>query len=305
MNRFYNISEAYSKLSAVVEKDEGLLDEIPRLDELQMKGLDVQKYNQSYRLVKKLETDEEGMEEVTVRVPGVICRKMLPPVTRTIAGGPKVWKQYVQLTGLGHPKYNAMVQRIDQVVGKFKEKMAPLNIRAWDKVQYEGQLALDMHSRYFTRRQDDPAGIHETFSESVDPLHILEDSRGADFISTSENKVQYCSKEGRPNGQIRYSKCNPGDFMEGDLVEADVAFACFRVQQNEYRLYLIIRILAKISSELRLQAQEKMKEENQRRAGRAQAEQKKGPVLKRRFVECESDMEVEEEELARMKAMKI
>lgn len=32
-------------------------------------------------------------------------------------------------------------------------------------------------------------------------------------------------------------------------MEADVGFACFRINQNEYRMYLILHMLAKVSSE--------------------------------------------------------
>ncbi|KAF9033544.1 hypothetical protein BJ165DRAFT_1357219 [Panaeolus papilionaceus] len=279
---------------------------------------------QSFKLVKQTGKEEDDTEEVTARVLGIICTRKLPPVTRKMwvtvyiqIRGPKIWKQYVQLTDMGHGVFESMTKKLEVVTERFRAHLSPLLVQSPTKLQYDGHQAMEMHCRYFTRRTEDPSGVHERFPRNIDPYHILEDSRGGEYISTADNIVQYCRKEYRTEGGARYTKCNPEEFEEGDVVEAEVAFACFRVNQNEYRPYLILRVLAKVSSD----AQQVRTSDNQpqddllkakQRARQKLDEEKRGSKsqdrpknVKRKYIECESDMEVEEGEVERMKKMTI
>ncbi|KAF9052102.1 hypothetical protein BJ165DRAFT_1340628, partial [Panaeolus papilionaceus] len=104
-------------------------------------------------------------------------------------------KQYVQLTGLGHPLFEGMAKKLEGVRALFQDKMGSMVVQAWTPCHYDGHVALDMHSRYFTQWQDDPTGVHVGFEDTVDPMHVLEDARGADYICTQDNQVQYCRKD--------------------------------------------------------------------------------------------------------------
>jgi hypothetical protein len=74
---------------------------------------------------------------------------------------------------------------------------------------YEGDLALDFHARYFTDRELVPHEKHIPFDQLVDPAHILEDLRGAGFIHSADNHVEYCVRRNKEDGTVEYDFNSP------------------------------------------------------------------------------------------------
>ncbi|KAJ2911705.1 hypothetical protein MD484_g8709, partial [Candolleomyces efflorescens] len=300
MNRFYDEGEAKRHLLALLPAQAANPSVVtaPLLSEIQLPLCNVLPYEQpeAYRLTNTVEGEAA---EVTVRVPGILCSKMLPPVTRPL--GVKSRKhvrnlrQFVRLTGLGLIAFDELAGKIEEINAKFRESLP-----TGDQVQglvlqeYEGEVALDMHSRYFTDRAAVPGLKHIPLHDDVDPLHILEGLRGPHFIHAPENEVQYCRKVCGEGDNVRYQSMTPANFGEGDVVEAHVALVAYPLGVKNYKMVMSLRTLALISSECReraevcrQQALEEAKAHQQGPKRQRQAAAGAGAILKRRYVAVE------------------
>jgi hypothetical protein len=76
--------------------------------------------------------------------------------------------------------------------------------------EYDGKCAIDAHTRYFTDRRHAPSLKHEVIPTSIDPHRHLDIARGANFIYTSENVVEYC-EQNVVNGGNRCVPSHPVD----------------------------------------------------------------------------------------------
>ncbi|KAJ2913530.1 hypothetical protein MD484_g6886, partial [Candolleomyces efflorescens] len=260
MNRFYDEEAAKRILnnSLTGESSQGDQGGSIMLSRLQVQTCTVANYEQpvAYRLNHTVNGEPE---EVTICIPGILCSKTLPPFTRTPAvKSPKHvrhLRQFVRLTGLALGSFDESALKLDEVNQLFEASLPPTyHLQRLATQQYEGDVALDVHARYFTDRASVPTVKHVPFSPDVDPHHILEAIRGPQFIHAPENDVQYCRRITGVHETARYELLGPANFKEGDIVEAHVAFVAYPQGDKEYKLVMSLRSLALITSSCRQEA---------------------------------------------------
>ncbi|PPQ81191.1 hypothetical protein CVT24_009468 [Panaeolus cyanescens] len=282
MNIFYNCDEARNRLKGYlcdqrVDSTETYhIQQMIQMDTAKMKVLRQTNNNlRSPRLV--MEKGDGTYGEVCVRLPGILCRKVLPPVRRNISNTqPHVvrsMKQSVKLTGLGLGEYARFQEVINMVHTMFEDTLGKGTVQSVDCKPYEGHLSFDVGTRYFTDRDDAPTQEHVPFSRDDDPIFILELLRKDKFIHTEDNVVQYCSKVIMDGSEPSYMSAKSEIFQEGDIVEGHVAFACWPVGKDRYQLTLMLRALASLDTELRKGAWATAKSVRPEKSG---AERKRG-----------------------------
>ncbi|KAJ2921134.1 hypothetical protein H1R20_g15961, partial [Candolleomyces eurysporus] len=255
MNCFYDAANAKLALDAqFLEPNDDCID-IVSLSAFEIGECAVSQFEQpsALRLIKNVNGEQE---EVCVRIPGILCSKTLPPVTRPLsvknAKHIRHLRQYAKLTGLGCGTFEGLQAKIVEIHQKFARSVTESeHVQDLDFHPYEGDFALDVHARYFTDRHSAPGLKHVPFTTDVDPLHILESIRGVKFIHAPENEVQYCRRVTDESGAASYESMPPAALKEGDLVEAHVAFVAYPLGNHQYKLILSLRTLSLLSSEWR------------------------------------------------------
>ncbi|KAG2022487.1 hypothetical protein CC2G_000229 [Coprinopsis cinerea AmutBmut pab1-1] len=203
-----------------------------------------------YRLTSKDDLDQE----ICLRIIGVICSKVLPPLLNK----PRIQsdrdlrnlRQFVKVTGLGDPSFEVAMEGVREIFSKFEYVHGAERLIGVEAKLYEGELALDCHSRYFTDRERAPHEKHIPFPELVDPKHILEDIRGPAFIHGPDNHVEYYSKS-FDGGHPRYDPIDPAILKEGDIVELSISFMSVPIKNGNFRLVTSLRAVALLSNETR------------------------------------------------------
>ncbi|KAJ2924551.1 hypothetical protein H1R20_g12534, partial [Candolleomyces eurysporus] len=251
MNAFYNHDDARSMVNAFLAKcyqDGGNSTFFPLLS-----VIDWFSNPDCWRLMS---SGNEDAEEIQVRIPGIMCRSMLPPFTRKVSPKDKSTirnlRQFVKLTGLGALVYGEMEKKIKEVENIFRKAIGGRPVISMAFHEYEGHYALDAHCRYFTDRRVAPMMKHEGFSKGVDPDHRLEVARGEDFVHGIENVVQYLRLATEEGGVARYEEVPPSTFKNGDVVEARVAFICYPLFEGGCKIVPTLRSLILLSDEARV-----------------------------------------------------
>ncbi|KAF6754968.1 hypothetical protein DFP72DRAFT_965302 [Ephemerocybe angulata] len=247
MNCEYDTDKAKDVLSAIRQDEykatEGIAStgivglERTKLDKLRVVDL---QYPPSTRL---LEEDDDS--EAVFKMQGVICGKMLPPVLALPYGTNTPSKirnlrQHVKITGFGSKEFEGYVDKLQDIHDKFSGQVADRTIDPFDFLPYEGNAALDSHSRYFTDRHLIPYEKSHRFLPGVDPHRILRTIQPDDFVHGPDNVVEYCARTADSNGRISYSPCEPSVFKVGDLVE--VAFSCVGVPIKGQRMRILLQL---------------------------------------------------------------
>ncbi|KAF6751808.1 hypothetical protein DFP72DRAFT_1070846 [Ephemerocybe angulata] len=197
----------------------------------------------------------DEQEEVTVTVAGIISDKTLPPVYQLRSTKPEHVRylgQFVRLTGLGSHTFEESQDRLREIFEEFRRTEGVDTLEGFEFGLYEEQYCIALHTRYLTDRRNVPGQRHIDFPADVDPEHALEDARDIQFIRTVDNVVQYAKKVEAQDGTARYEHLAPGEFKEGDLVEATGAFIAYPGgEAGKYKLVFALRSLALLTSAFR------------------------------------------------------
>ncbi|KAJ2913339.1 hypothetical protein MD484_g7076, partial [Candolleomyces efflorescens] len=300
MNSFYDGEAARLALDAFMTEAVQRKEENIPFAMLESDGADVTFVLQpeSYRLTENIDGVKE---EITVRIPGIICSKTLPPVERRLTATTKNQirnlRQYVKITGLGSLQFADLEEKVELVYQRFLGAIKE-GVQHPGFTPHEGDSAIHLHSRYFTERRFAPNLCHTPFSKDVDPLHILEDLRGADYIHAADNDVQYLKKIQDGQNAPRYETLTPSEFKEGDIVEAGVSFVAYpQGKGHPFKLVFTLRSLALISSEHRMMSisQRNANGGPQREAkngnGKRMGEEEGILVVKRKYITTTPDEE--------------
>ncbi|KAK7032221.1 hypothetical protein VNI00_013395 [Paramarasmius palmivorus] len=158
-------------------------------------------------------------EEVVFTIHGIILQCDLPPIIRPFgkSTSPKHLQQRILLTGLGTPTFN---QALDGLVRL--DSLLRLNLRDTPKELAQnigGHPTLGITNRYFTSKRMANEEEHIGFNDSIDPKGILEAFRGDTLVHTTENKVFYYRKQTHLSGDGLFSKTQPANIKNGDIVE--------------------------------------------------------------------------------------
>jgi hypothetical protein len=111
-------------------------------------------------------------------------------------------RQTLQLTGLGCDKFQDgmdNMQHLHQILSRQVPEgaMEPLVFS-----QFGRYISLDMATRYFTSRQDDPNGIPMDFDQSTDPKGVLTSmTANGKYFHGEDNKVLYYRVGHGDNGE--------------------------------------------------------------------------------------------------------
>ncbi|RXW16443.1 hypothetical protein EST38_g9411 [Candolleomyces aberdarensis] len=295
MNRFYDAANARLGLNTYLNRSMQESRDSEFLGGLNVQQCTVTMFNepQCFRMTKRVDAQ---LEEVVVHVPGILCSKTLPPIERALVAKPshvRNLRQYVKITGLGSLPFDSLCNKIDEVHARFCAELPGQEVAYPEFRPYEGDFALDLHSRYFTERRYAPRLRHQPFNDDVDPYHILEHVRGADFIHAPDNEVQFLKKTYDGNNCARYETLPPKALKEGDLVECSFGFVAYPLgKQGGHKLVLHLRAVSLISAIFR------EKSESAREAHLPPATTKgrkrdlgsdeSAPILKRKYIPTDS-----------------
>ncbi|RXW12802.1 hypothetical protein EST38_g13049 [Candolleomyces aberdarensis] len=260
MNTFYDEDDARAWLNTYIAKcfqDGGKTVFLPQLT---LGEVRVEEFRDP--LCWRMTVVNEGdVEEVEVKIPGILCRNMLPPITRKLSpkdkGTIRNLRQFVKVTGLGVLVYGEFQKKIEEIERLFAEAVKPRIVKSLTFHEYEGEYAIDAHCRYFTDRRVAPMVKHQGFSDVVDPEHRLEVARGEDFVQGPDNVVQYLTLV-TEDGKERFEAISPGDFKNGDIVEIRVSFMCFPLYEGGCKVVPTLRSLILLSNHARKAAHETM-----------------------------------------------
>ncbi|KAJ2911792.1 hypothetical protein MD484_g8622, partial [Candolleomyces efflorescens] len=269
MNSEYNSDAARATLKKLLADQEGSPEGAEMLVNVQLDHLNVTAFREPdcLRLTQLVQSE---VEEVHVKVVGVLCSKTLPPIDRELrAQGAKhvrKLRQFCKISGLGLPEFDSLRTKVEHVWAQFAAQAGDKLVQPVSFACHEGDYAIDVHARYFTDRQATPGSKHIPFTRDVDPLSILDDLRGSMFIHGPDNYVQYCKKVEREDGLgYRYEYLAPANLKEGDIVEATISFIAYPFGESGYKLVLALRALALLSSEEREKSLKARQESVQRR----------------------------------------
>jgi hypothetical protein len=164
------------------------------------------------------ESEDSEIEEVILRIQGVVCNRELPPVRFPF----KVYvlisqaaattysyhsrqpnrrlylRQSMMLTGLSSPKFNDAILSIRAIEDIFRRQVADRNMEVWVSSAFQGHPSIDVGNRYFTPRQHALQEHHISFSPTIDPDNILSEAMRDEFVHIEDNDVEYyeARKEG-------------------------------------------------------------------------------------------------------------
>jgi hypothetical protein len=91
--------------------------------------------------------------------------------------------------------FQSLESNIGSVVDAFQRAISPARLAPFGCNVWDGDYAIDAHTRYFTDRRHAPSLRHEGFSNGIDPKRFLDVMRGVNFIHCDENRVEYCKRD--------------------------------------------------------------------------------------------------------------
>lgn len=100
-------------------------------------------------------------------------------------------RQAVTLTGLSSDIFQKAITNLREILTTITGHFPDDSVNHWEPATYEGHLALDIHTRYFTSRRNAPNETSLPFMKGVDPDGILALARKQDLIHGPDNQVQY------------------------------------------------------------------------------------------------------------------
>ncbi|KAJ2911673.1 hypothetical protein MD484_g8742, partial [Candolleomyces efflorescens] len=206
------------------------------------------------RSLRMVEQVSGGTWEVEVKIPGIICSKTLPPQIRELSVSNdeqvRLLRQFVKLSGLGSPMFEEMAGKIEEIREHFSRAASPGVVLPVEFKGYDGDFAIDAHTRYFTDRRHAPSLKHEELPLGIDPHRFLDVARGANFIYTAENAVEYCQAV-VTDGEIRYEAVGPENFEVGDVVEVGACFVGYPAGKDRFVLKVAMRSLCLVNKQFR------------------------------------------------------
>ena len=100
-------------------------------------------------------------------------------------------RQSVKLTGLGAPLFQDCIGNIQRLSQILSRQVPEGNMDIFQHSNFLEYPALDIGTRYFTSRKDDPVGPSAPFDNSVDPTGILASIVDDKYFYGPDNIVLY------------------------------------------------------------------------------------------------------------------
>ncbi|KAF6759632.1 hypothetical protein DFP72DRAFT_1063976 [Ephemerocybe angulata] len=256
MNFLYKSDEAKLWLDSYTQKSlqEAVTPNNRCIDLLDVNNCTAVQYSEPpcVRLTKEIDGE---VEEVTVRVAGILCSKILPPVLGLRSTKPehvRYVRQFVRCSGLGSHAFAGQRVIFEQVYAAFVANPCVEQLDDFEFGLYEGHKCVDLHARHLTERRYVPSLPHIPFTPDIDPNHALEIARDTMFIRVEDNVVQYSKKIYEDDGSYSYEPLHPEEFKEGDVVEAVGTFVAFpKGKEGQYCMVFCLRGLTMLTSVFR------------------------------------------------------
>ncbi|GLB39707.1 hypothetical protein LshimejAT787_0702170 [Lyophyllum shimeji] len=194
---------------------------------------------------------EEAKEEVVFLVQGSVVEKDLPPILskpRMPVEKYKYLRQYIKISGLGTPTFEAALQSTGEIYGQFDRNFPDGALEGWSAANSQGTGGdvLEASNRYMVQRRD-ASGSDIPFGELVDPKKILEGmARDSQQVHTDDNEVLYFKRRTGDDGKHVYEKVGPQMFRVGDIVELQVTFVVVPLKGDRYKMMSVLRSIALI-----------------------------------------------------------
>ncbi|KAF9540521.1 hypothetical protein CPC08DRAFT_650867, partial [Agrocybe pediades] len=185
--------------------------------------------------------DDQSLEPAIVRYHGVICSKMLPPMSRPPSRAAMVRqrpyiRQGITVTGLGTEYFSKCVQGMEQVYLAFVNTMSEGSMDEWNPSSYKDYLAIESHSRYFSKVPSTTVTAAVAFTSLEDPSGVLQSMEGDGFMHTADNVVEYRSRiVNQQTSTAQYKHISPQNFRVGDIVEVSIAFSAYPCANNKVK----------------------------------------------------------------------
>ncbi|KAF9465393.1 hypothetical protein BDZ94DRAFT_1307255 [Collybia nuda] len=253
MDEFYQISEARKGLESIVEERTS---SGPKCTQLVQYSDNDGASNEAHPIVSNhvwklaspinsedVEDGKDGvLEEIVLRIQGIICKKNLPPIRNPIPSHRvQFYKQLVTLTAFNSPYFQSCIDNIHDIHQKFSQRMPENSLEPLVMEMFEEYRAITISNRYCTSRNKSPTHSSIPFKSCVDPDQILQFSMGAEFIHTAENEVEYFKFYPDENGSNQYRNMDPSLFRIGDIVEVQLSFVVVPVKNNRSKMINVLR----------------------------------------------------------------
>ena len=113
-------------------------------------------------------------------------------------------RQSVKMTGLGTPAFQDCIGNIQRLSQILSRQVPEGHMDTFQHSNFLEHPALDIGTRYFTSRKDDPMGPSAPFEDSVDPKGILASMADDKYFYGADNIVlYYLAHRKEPEDDIR------------------------------------------------------------------------------------------------------
>ncbi|KAF8972598.1 hypothetical protein BDZ97DRAFT_1649572, partial [Flammula alnicola] len=211
---------------------------------------------QAWRLTEYNPT-EGNMEEIVFKLQGIVCGKMLPPVSKPITTAamarqrPYI-RQAVTVTGLGCDFFDSSRRGIEELYILYANNFPVDSLDGWQCGTYENFSSIDVHARYFSRITNNNDGADAVpFNSMVDPDGTLNSMIGDGYYHGPENMVEYRSRCIGRDEAVKYTHISPATIRIGDIVELSVTFAVFPCKDKRYKMVPQLRGVLLLNQEAR------------------------------------------------------
>ena len=162
-------------------------------------------------------------------------------------------RQSVRITGLDQPMFAKVIETITGVENMFARHVDKNNINEWAPSTYTSHQAIEVHSRYFTFRNDDPRSPSVPLGWHIDPTGKLGAMAGNDLFHSKDNVVLYRTKVSgstkckRGGGQLftafdfpndRFKPVIPNVIQIGDIVEVQMSILLAPTNNHRFKTTL-------------------------------------------------------------------
>ncbi|KAF9455429.1 hypothetical protein BDZ94DRAFT_1367666 [Collybia nuda] len=204
----------------------------------------------------KLASPKEGseeLEELVLRVQGILCKKDLPPLHKPgyiATNRLKYVSQSIALTGLGSSLFQACFDAVYDIHQCISQHFPENSLEDLPQTSHEDYPEITASNRYFTPQHLALSEDLIPFKKCVDPQKILQYAAiGSAFVHTVENEVEYFELKVEDGGSKQYETMNPALFRIGDIVEAQISFLVVPIKNNyHFRVMPILRAITLLDS---------------------------------------------------------
>ncbi|KAF8578045.1 hypothetical protein K439DRAFT_1621634 [Ramaria rubella] len=224
------------------------LQELTKLaDFLEVQPEDANVTNPEEYIFKWHEQPKTHDAEVTFRVQGYLVDFNLPPILhsdqnrldyhRMLPGQSKWFHQSV----MGFKTIHEIMTR----------RLPTNSCQMWQPSEFEGHVALDFQSPYFTRKSDEKLA---QFPENVDPLgHLACRGKSKGLWPSLDSLVEYYERKivvVNKKQLVRHERTEPATLRRGYLVKVTVVFHLNRTKKGRWMLFTLVRAIEVLNQEI-------------------------------------------------------